>query len=74
MLQVLNGISERLICKIYVCVYIYMMDCDELGKKGILSNSLLLFQITEHNKILLIKPGLKNVNHVKAKTNKNQQT
>lgn len=42
------------------------------GKKVLIPNSLLLFQITKHNEILLIKPGLKNVNHVKSKTNKNQ--
>lgn len=48
-----------------------MMDCDELGKRGILPNSLLLLQITKHK--LLINPLLKNVNHVKAKTIKNQQ-
>ena len=50
------------------------MDCDGLGIKGILPNFLLLFQITKHNETLLINAGLKNVNHVKAKTNKNQQT
>lgn len=64
MLQVLNGISERPIQKIY------MMECDELGKRDILLNSLLLLQITEH---ITGRHSIEDINHVKVK-NKNQQT
>lgn len=49
-----------------------MIDYDELGGRGTKPNSIVFLQITTHSEILLINPLLKNVNYVKAKTNKKQ--
>lgn len=49
----------------------YMMECDELGKRDILLNSLLLVLITKHN--ITDRRSSENAKHMKVR-NKNEQT